>query len=204
MGGVSDPFAQVRAHKARYKWAADVLHRELGSMPGRTVIDAGCGDGYGAEMLAQRGFRVLAIDNDPAALKKAGAFRSHPGIRYRCADLDYGIQDEGFDAIVAFGLIEHLCDVEEFLIWTRQAARVFVGCVPNRSVASVPERLGDFNPYSETDLREQLTGIGWHVTWVGGQWADAGREALVYPGDLISAEWLVFHATAEADSAWPA
>ena len=39
----------------------------LGDVSGRRVLDAGCGEGYLARILAARGARVTGIDLSPAA-----------------------------------------------------------------------------------------------------------------------------------------
>jgi 2-polyprenyl-3-methyl-5-hydroxy-6-metoxy-1,4-benzoquinol methylase len=81
-----------------------VLLRLLGDLPGREVLDAGCGNGYLSRMLAERGARVVGVEPGRSlfdfAVEKE---REQPhGIRYVQADLctmpDLG---DPFDAVVA-------------------------------------------------------------------------------------------------------
>src|ERR671939_531460 len=48
------------------------LLRLLGEVAGQDVLDAGCGEGYLARILAARGARVTGIDLSPRLVKLAG------------------------------------------------------------------------------------------------------------------------------------
>lgn len=54
---------------------------------GGRVLDLACGKGRHARYLAVRGYRVDAVDRDPAAL---AALAGVPGVSTRCADLEGG------------------------------------------------------------------------------------------------------------------
>ena len=61
-------------HLARYEWAAALA-------PGRRVLDAGCGTGYGAHILAAAGAaHVTGVDTAGAVIEAA---RSHETDRGR-------------------------------------------------------------------------------------------------------------------------
>ena len=82
---------------------------------GRSVLDAGCGEGYGAALLAQVAGRVVGADRPEAAT--VAALR-HQGQRIEFRGLDLGDLDvlgEEFDLVVSFQVIEHLPDPEAFL-----------------------------------------------------------------------------------------
>src|ERR671934_2864340 len=59
----------------------------LGDIAGRVVLDAGCGEGYLARILAARGARVIGIDLSPRLVELARAKASADAIDYRVADL---------------------------------------------------------------------------------------------------------------------
>jgi 2-polyprenyl-3-methyl-5-hydroxy-6-metoxy-1,4-benzoquinol methylase len=68
--------------------------------PGGTVLDLACGGGRHTRFLAARGFRVEAVDRDPAAVAELAAI---PGVRTRCADLESGpwpYASQTFSAVV--------------------------------------------------------------------------------------------------------
>ena len=59
----------------------------LGDVTGRSVLDAGCGEGYLARVLAGRGARVTGIDLSPRLIEIAREKDTAGEIDYRVADL---------------------------------------------------------------------------------------------------------------------
>lgn len=97
--------AMLYEHYHRYLWAA----RLLGA---RRILDVGSGEGYGAAILAGAGAEVLGVDIDAAAVRHAAARYERPGLGFMQASvLDLsGAERGGFDAVVAFEIIEHVED----------------------------------------------------------------------------------------------
>ena len=89
-------------HVARYEWAAALA-------PGRRVLDAGCGTGYGAAILAVRGAdRVLGVDV-AAAVVDAARSRGTARLEFDQADIArLPHADASFDLITCFEVIEHV------------------------------------------------------------------------------------------------
>ncbi len=73
---------------------------------GRRVLDAGCGNGYLAEILASRGYRVTGIE------RPEGVTRQIPDeIHFIPADLERPLPALGeYDVIVCADILEHLRD----------------------------------------------------------------------------------------------
>lgn len=96
-------------HVARYSWAATFC-------AGRRVFDAGCGVGYGADLLSSAGAsEVVALDNSATALELA---RSHgsQGVTYELGDVrSLTYDDATFDVVVCFEVIEHVDEQEQVL-----------------------------------------------------------------------------------------
>jgi 2-polyprenyl-3-methyl-5-hydroxy-6-metoxy-1,4-benzoquinol methylase len=78
----------------------------LGDVKGKRVLDAGCGEGRFARMMAERGARVTAFDFSPRMIEHARAAEaSSPlGIEYLVADMTDLSQftDGTFDLVVAY------------------------------------------------------------------------------------------------------
>ena len=85
----------------------------LGDVDGQSVLDAGCGEGYLARVLAARGAHVTGIDLSPRLI--ALARQKTPGgeIDYRVADLSTRTSENTnrFDAVTSFLVLN---DVEDF------------------------------------------------------------------------------------------
>ena len=84
---------------------------------GQRVLDIGCGEGYGAHLLAQHAKEVVAVDKAKNTIQQAKQ-------KYDLPNLDFYIQDVSqlhkyfpyaFDVVCCFHLIEHLRTPEYFL-----------------------------------------------------------------------------------------
>lgn len=91
-------------HTARYRMAGTLA-------PGLRVLDAGCGTGYGAGLLAAAGAsEVVGIDIDPEVIEDASKRYGSDLIRFEAGNL-LALDEIGpFDLIVCFEVLEHLID----------------------------------------------------------------------------------------------
>src|SRR5204863_7021526 len=88
-----------RRHLAVYRWIAE-------RVAGRRVIDMACGEGYGADVLAQRAAAVVGVDANPEAHEHARLRYRRPNLRFE-RDL-VSTFAEPADAIVFLQTIEHM------------------------------------------------------------------------------------------------
>lgn len=92
-------------HRGRYLWAAQVAQ-------GKTVLDAGCGLGYGLKILLAAGAsEVAGVDIDAGAIEEASRVLNGDAASARrgnVCDLDF--DQASFDLVVCFETIEHLED----------------------------------------------------------------------------------------------
>jgi len=135
--GGADFAVDMERHIAAYRYAAS-------RAAGRTVLDAGCGEGYGAALLAQTATRVLGLDV-AEAVQTARVRHVVPNLEYRTHDLGrLGDLGERFDVVLSFQVIEHLVDPVAFLSG-------LVGCVATGGtlLVTTPNRLMSVseNPY---------------------------------------------------------
>lgn len=83
------------------------------------ILDIGCGGGLIAEPIARMGSKITAID---ASLKnieiaKVHANKSALNIDYQCTTAeDLAKQNLQFDVVLALEIIEHVADVEKFIV----------------------------------------------------------------------------------------
>lgn len=115
------PYSAIEAaiHLNRY-----LLVREI--CAGKRVLDAGCGEGYGSFLMAERwgAASVTALDISESAIDAARKRFPSGKIEYtlgECETLDIQFAERRFDVIVAFEAIEHVHDAAAFL---RAAKRV--------------------------------------------------------------------------------
>ena len=82
---------------------------------GGTVVEIGCGDGRGIDLLAPLSTRYIALDKNTAVIEKKKA--SHPQLEVVEATIPpiSQIPDQTADVIISFQVIEHILDDTLFL-----------------------------------------------------------------------------------------
>ncbi|MDX1657704.1 MAG: class I SAM-dependent methyltransferase [Nitriliruptorales bacterium] len=166
--GVNDENYWFQRHVVAYELAAARAGH-------RAVLDAGCGEGYGLEMLASGGaVRVVGADLDEQVIAHVGATyaRHDPRIEaVSCELMELPLDDESIDLVVSFQVIEHLYDIPGYLASLRRVTRP-----GGELMISTPNRL-TFTPGSETpvnpfhvrefapdELVEEIERAGFRVT----------------------------------------
>lgn len=163
-----------RDHVARYEWLADRLPEKS------RVLDVACGVGYGSLILAESGFRVVAVDRDAEAIAYAKEHYAHNLVTYLCRDATRIGTVPPLDVVACFETLEHLTEPLAFLRELRSVApRLFVS-VPNEDV--FPYGFGvkyHVRHYTRAQLEWHLRKAGWNpVAWYG----QAGPESDVEKG----------------------
>ncbi|HEX5226475.1 MAG TPA: methyltransferase domain-containing protein [Bryobacteraceae bacterium] len=136
-------------HVARYAFARRYA-------PGKRVLDAGCGTGYGSAELAQSGAEVVGVDVAPEAIEYARGSYPIPGLRFvesSCTSVPF--PPESFDLLVAFEVIEHLADYRAFIdecgrVLTRDG--LFIVSSPNKRYYAETRAATGPNPYHEHEF----------------------------------------------------
>lgn len=133
------------------------------------VMDAGCGEGYGAAMLAGRARRVAAVELVPDVVEHARAAyppATHPNLEFVQADLcALPLPDASFDLVVSFQVIEHLPNIGGYLDEIRRVLRPggeFLCATPNRLTftpdSDVPVNPFHVKEFSAAELADCLDG----------------------------------------------
>jgi SAM-dependent methyltransferase len=101
---------------AQEHWHRYAFARPLA--PGRRVLDAACGEGYGSAMMAAAGARVLGLDIGAEAVAHARLrYAGVPGLAFEQGDataLDH-LPDASFDLVLSFETLEHVQAQERML-----------------------------------------------------------------------------------------
>ncbi|MCM6776515.1 class I SAM-dependent methyltransferase [Nocardia sp. CDC159] len=151
-----------------------VYARLLERCAGRVVLEAGSGEGYGANMIADVAARVIGLDYDTGAVEHVrAAYPRVEMIQGNLAALPF--EDGSIDVVVNFQVIEHLWDQAQFL---RECLRVLrpggtlLISTPNRITFS-PGRDTPLNPFhtrelNAAELSELLEQAGFRVELMTG------------------------------------
>lgn len=138
------------------------------------VLEAGCGEGYGADLLASDARLVVGLDYD--ALTAAHVARAYPRVRAVRGNLALlPVRTSTVDVVANLQVIEHLWDQAGFLLECRRVLRPggrLLVTTPNRITFS-PGRDTPLNPFhtrelAPAELAELLRDTGFDVEYLGG------------------------------------
>lgn len=197
--GLAEENYWFRRHEVVYRRLADRCTR-------RQVLEAGCGEGYGADLIADVADRVIAVDYDEATVAHVRA--RYPRVDVHHANLaDLPLPGSAVDVVVNFQVIEHLWDQRQFIRECHRVLRpggALLVSTPNRITFS-PGRDTPLNPFhtrelDAAELTELLTGNGFTVESMLGVFHGRRLRELDarHGGSIIDAQV----ARAVADAPW--
>jgi SAM-dependent methyltransferase len=183
--GVPSENYWFRRHEAAYEFALPLVEQ-------RTVLEVGCGEGYGTARLASTARTVLGVDYD--ALTIAHARATYPQVHFVRANLAaLPVPGRSFDMLATLQVIEHVWNHPEFVGECLRALRpggTLLVTTPNRLTFS-PGLDAPINPFhthefTAAELVALLTGGGFSIDTVAGLHAGerlsgfgAGHDAFV-------------------------
>jgi 2-polyprenyl-3-methyl-5-hydroxy-6-metoxy-1,4-benzoquinol methylase len=147
-------------------WSKVKLRLILGIVEGTNILDVGCGSGRLSKALMDKGYKVVAIDNDWKAVEIA----KKKGITAFVSDVNEWRTDEKFDCIILGDVLEHIED-------DKSAMRKVHGMLkPNGCVVvNVPSyqflfgkhdiALGHKRRYSDDELKTKLKASGFKIEY---------------------------------------
>ncbi|CAN5858758.1 class I SAM-dependent methyltransferase [soil metagenome] len=185
-----------------------VYQRLTNRCVGRDVLEAGFGEGYGADLLAEVATSVTGVDYDESAVAHVRA--RYPRVKVIQGNLaQLPLPDESVDVVVNFQVIEHLWDQSQFVLECRRVLRpggVLLMSTPNRVTFS-PGLDTPLNPFHTRELNaEELTELlvtgGFSMEAMYGVYHGARLREMDarHGGSIIDAQI----ARALADAPWPA
>jgi SAM-dependent methyltransferase len=143
-----------RRHEAAYEAL-------LPHLRGQLVLEIGCGEGYGAALLAAVARRVIGLDYDELTVEHAAA--TYPQATFVRANLAaLPVCESAFDAVASLQVIEHVWDHEHFLSECARALRpggMLIVTTPNRLTFSAgPD--APANPFHAQEfVADELVGL---------------------------------------------
>jgi SAM-dependent methyltransferase len=142
-------------HMAAYRFAAT-------RAVGRRVLDAGCGEGFGTQTLADVASAVLGVDYSPEAVAECRRLWSKPNLRFEQRNLTVpGSFSDTFDVVVNFQVLEHIDDPMPFLAGLRERlgnGGTLVLTTPNR-LRTISENPYHVREYTAPELKELLSKV---------------------------------------------
>ncbi|SDG37813.1 Methyltransferase domain-containing protein [Lentzea fradiae] len=196
--GIAEENYWFRRHEAAY------LHL-IGHCADAVVLEAGCGEGYGAQLIRTVARRVIALDYDELTSQHvASTYPQLDVLRGNLAMLP--LRDESVDVVANLQVIEHLWDQEGFLAECRRVLRpggTLIVTTPNRLTFS-PGQDTPLNPFhtrelAPSELDEMLREAGFRVDELTGLRHGRRLDTLLN-GQIIDAQVEV----ALSGAPWPA
>ena len=189
-----------RRHEVAYLHCIDVC-------AGRDVLEAGCGEGYGADLIAATARSVTAVDYDAATVAHVRA--RYPRVGVLAANLaSLPMPDSALDVVVNFQVIEHLWDQPQFITECLRVLRPggsLLISTPNR-ITFTPGSDTPVNPFhtrelNAAELRELLIDGGFDVQSMSGVFHGPRliEMDIRHGGSIIDAQI----ARVVADTPWP-
>ncbi len=197
--GLAEENYWFRRHEVVYQRLAD-------RCAGRDVLEAGPGEGYGADLIAGVARGVVGVDYDEQAVAHIRA--KYPRVQMHLGNLaELPLADGSVDVVVNFQVIEHLWDQGQFVGACARVLRpggLLLMSTPNRITFS-PGRDTPLNPFhtrelNAAELTELLEQGGFEIEGVYGVFHGAGLAEMDarHGGSIIDAQI----ARAVADAPW--
>ncbi|WP_020422727.1 bifunctional 2-polyprenyl-6-hydroxyphenol methylase/3-demethylubiquinol 3-O-methyltransferase UbiG [Amycolatopsis sp. ATCC 39116] len=202
--GIAEENYWFRRHEAAY-------HALLPWCAGAVVLEAGCGEGYGAGLIASTAKSVLALDYDQPTTEHVA--RRYPQVWTARGNLvQLPLRDGSVDVVANFQVIEHLWDQGAFLAEClrvlRPGGRLLV-TTPNR-ITFTPDSDTPLNPFHTRELAADeldslLREAGFAVELMHGLHHGPGVRELDarYGGSIIDAQLEVVMGHLPGQAPWP-
>lgn len=139
-------------HISVYAWAAQFCY-------GKTVLDIGCGEGYGLLVTSFFAKKVIGLDFTPQFLRVARAHSYECVADIKQFDLEKDQINEEFDICMAFEILEHIDNPKEVCARMRDLGKTLVFSVPH----NYPHRLHKTDYFSREDAEKLVPGF--QVDW---------------------------------------
>ncbi|MBI4058005.1 class I SAM-dependent methyltransferase [Candidatus Microgenomates bacterium] len=147
-----------KEHIQRYRFCKPYIE-------GKTILDLGCGTGYGSAIMLTLGAReVIGTDIDPDAIKFAKKNFKKRKLSFYIADaISLPFPNNSFDVVVSFEVIEHMKDYQQYIQEVLRVLKKKGYCIfstPNRKQYRAGTSPYHFKEFTAQDLRELYKPFG--------------------------------------------
>ena len=143
---------------ARYKFIAKMLAGK------NTVLEVGCGDGWGANIVIREVGSIHCVDMDPTLVKECEEMKSDSRLTFGMHDLRKSPVSPVSDAVYLLDVLEHLDKNDEDIFLKNIAASITedgvciigIPSLESQEYASKPSRATHVNCKSGNDLKQTV------------------------------------------------
>ncbi len=134
--------------------------------PGDLVLDIASGKGYGANMMAEQGCRVVCADIDQFKLDEGRKLFPREELTFSRQDIfDMSFADDTFDVVASMETMEHMADIERYLTQLRRVLRpdgLMILSTPQNCIGHIPLTPSHEKEYSLEEFTS-LCGRYFHI-----------------------------------------
>lgn len=133
-------------HLHRYLFAAQYCTN-------KRVLDLGCGEGYGSNILSKYASAVVGVDIDEATINHAAAKYREIKIKFvQSSVLEVPFRNHEFDVVVSYEVLEHIEEHDRYIAEIKRLLKpegIFFVLTPNKLVYTDPNAV---NPFHKKEL----------------------------------------------------
>lgn len=122
----------------------------------KTVLDIACGEGYGANFLAQKAARVVGIDIDALTIQNAQSKYGRDNLNFKTGSVTQIPEHEAsFDVVISFETLEHINEHEKMVHEVKRVLKengIFIISTPDKKWYT--DASGYRNPHHLKELYE--------------------------------------------------
>lgn len=143
----------------------------------KMVLEAGCGEGYGTNLLANKAKAIIGLDVDGATIKQARTKYQKKNCSFKTYDgKEFPFANNSFDVVISFQVLEHIKNDQSYLA---EIARVLKA--DGRLILTTPNKANRLAPgqkpwnrfhvreYTDSELHKVLAGYFKSITIQGVQ-----------------------------------